>query len=285
MNKPLRSLVFSLLGALALVTATPGWSQSDDLLARIKTNKEITIATEARYAPFEYVDNGKIVGYDADLMAYVLKSIPDVKVKQLDLPFQGLLPGLDAKRFDIVVTAVTVNEDRVSHFAFTLPIADATTGVLLRNGDTSIKSPDDLNGKIVGSQTGSAQLQALQALDKKLKDAGGPGIKQIKQYVAFDEAYADLAVGRLDAVAQSVANLGPLMKSRPGVFTLLPQTIGPKSYFAWVARKDSDSAALVKLFSDGIARANRDGTMKKLQEKWFGSTMDVPVDAVPAPSI
>jgi polar amino acid transport system substrate-binding protein len=285
MNKPLRSLVFSLLGALALVTATPGWSQTDDLLARIKTNKEITIATEARYAPFEYVDNGKIVGYDADLMAYVLKSIPDVKVKQLDLPFQGLLPGLDAKRFDIVVTAVTVNKDRVSHFAFTLPIADATTGVLLRNGDTSIKSPDDLNGKIVGSQTGSAQLQALQALDKKLKDAGGPGIKQIKQYVAFDEAYADLAVGRLDAVAQSVANLGPLMKSRPGVFTLLPQTIGPKSYFAWVARKDSDSAALVKLFSDGIARANRDGTMKKLQEKWFGSTMDVPVDAVPAPSI
>ncbi|EUC15765.1 transporter substrate-binding domain-containing protein [Paraburkholderia hospita] len=285
MNKPLRSLVFSLLGALALVTATPGWSQSDDLLARIKTNKEITIATEARYAPFEYVDNGKIVGYDADLMAYVLKSIPDVKVKQLDLPFQGLLPGLDAKRFDIVVTAVTVNKDRVSHFAFTLPIADATTGVLLRNGDTSIKSPDDLNGKIVGSQTGSAQLQALQALDKKLKDAGGPGIKQIKQYVAFDEAYADLALGRLDAVAQSVANLGPLMKSRPGVFTLLPQTIGPKSYFAWVARKDSDSAALVKLFSDGIARANRDGTMKKLQEKWFGSTMDVPVDAVSAPSI
>jgi polar amino acid transport system substrate-binding protein len=285
MNKPLRSLVFSLLGALALVTATPGWSQTDDLLARIKTNKEITIATEARYAPFEYVDNGKIVGYDADLMAYVLKSIPDVKVKQLDLPFQGLLPGLDAKRFDIVVTAVTVNKDRVSHFAFTLPIADATTGVLLRNGDTSIKSPDDLNGKIVGSQTGSAQLQALQALDKKLKDAGGPGIKQIKQYVAFDEAYADLAVGRLDAVAQSVANLGPLMKSRPGVFTLLPQTIGPKSYFAWVARKDSDSAALVKLFSDGIARANRDGTMKKLQEKWFGSTMDVPADAVPVPSI
>ncbi|ACC75149.1 transporter substrate-binding domain-containing protein [Paraburkholderia phymatum] len=285
MNKPLRSLVFSLLGGLALVTATPGWSQTDDLLARIRTNKEITIATEARYAPFEYVDNGKIVGYDADLMAYVLKSIPDVKVKQLDLPFQGLLPGLDAKRFDIVVTAVTVNKDRVNHFAFTVPVADATTGVLLRNGDTSIKSPEDLNGRIVGSQTGSAQLQALQALDKKLKDAGGPGIKQIKQYVAFDEAYADLAVGRLDAVAQSVANLGPLMKSRPGVFALLPQTIGPKSYFAWVARKDSDSAALVKLFSDGIARANRDGTMKKLQEKWFGSTMDVPVDAVPAPSI
>ena len=284
MHKPLRNLVLSLAGALALVASAPGWSQGSDLLGRINANKEITIATEARYAPFEYVDNGKIVGYDADLMAYVLKSLPDVKVKQLDLPFQGLLPGLDAKRFDIVVTAVTVNKDRASHFAFTLPVADATTGVLLRSNETSIKSPDDLNGKTVGSQTGSAQLQALIALDKKLKDAGGPGLKQIKQYVAFDEAYADLAVGRLDAVAQSLANLGPLMKSRPGVFAVLPQTIGPKSYFAWVVRKDADSASLLKLFSDGIARANQDGTMKKLQQKWFGSTMDVPTE-LPAPSI
>ncbi|WP_244851627.1 transporter substrate-binding domain-containing protein [Caballeronia sp. SL2Y3] len=284
MNKHLRHLLTVLTGALALNAASPSFAHADDLLGRIKSNKEITIATEARYAPFEYVDNGKIVGYDADLMAYVLKSLPDVKVKQLDLPFQGLLPGLDAKRFDIVVTAVTVNKDRADHFAFTVPVADATTGVLTRASDASIKAPNDLNGKVVGSQTGSAQLQALMALDKKLKDAGGPGLKQIKQYVAFDEAYADLAVGRLDAVAQSVANLGPLMKSRPGVFAVLPQTIGPKSYFAWVARKDTDSAALLKLFSDGIAKANSDGTMKKLQEKWFGSTMDVPA-TLPAPSI
>ncbi|MCG7405717.1 MULTISPECIES: transporter substrate-binding domain-containing protein [Caballeronia] len=284
MNKRLRHLLAALTGALALNAAAPSLAHAEDLLARIKSNKEITIATEARYAPFEYVDNGKIVGYDADLMAYVLKSLPDVKVKQLDLPFQGLLPGLDAKRFDLVVTAVTVNKDRADHFAFTVPVADATTGVLTRSADTSIKAPNDLNGKVVGSQTGSAQLQALMALDKKLKEAGGPGIKQIKQYVAFDEAYADLAVGRLDAVAQSVANLGPLLKSRPGVFAVLPQTIGPKSYFAWVARKDADSAALLKLFSDGIARANSDGTMKKLQEKWFGSTMDVPA-TLPAPSI
>jgi polar amino acid transport system substrate-binding protein len=284
MHKPLRTLVLSLAGALALCASIPSWSQND-LLARIKANREITIATEARYAPFEYIDNGKIVGYDADLMQYVLKSLPDVKIKQLDLPFQGLLPGLDAKRFDIVVTAVTVNKDRASHFAFTVPVADATTGVLLRSNETSIKAPDDLNGKIVGSQTGSAQLQALVALDKRLKDAGGPGIKQIKQYVAFDEAYADLAVGRLDAVAQSVANLGPLMKARPGVFMIMLKTIGPKSYFAWVVRKDADSATLVKLFSEGIARANHDGTMNKLQQKWFGTTMDVPSDGVPEPTM
>lgn len=280
-EKRLRSFILSMAGALALCASVTAHAEGSDLLARVISAREITVGTEARYAPFEFVDNGRIVGYDSDLLQYVLKSLPNVKLKQLDLPFQGLLPGLDAKRFDMVITAVTINKDRASHFAFTLPVADATAGILVRSNEKTIKSPNDLNGKIVGSQTGSAQLQALVTLDNSLKNAGGPGLKQIKQYVSFDEAYADLAVGRLDAVAQSVANLGPLMKSRPGVFVVLQQRIGPKSYFAWVARKDADSATLLKLFSDAIARANNDGTMKKLQLKWFGTTMEVPAQAMP----
>jgi len=282
MNKHLRTLLASLAGFLVTQTC---WSE--DLLAKVKTSKQFTVATEARYAPFEYVDAGKIVGYDVDLLQYVLGSaLPGVQHKMLDLPFQGLLPGLDAKLFDMIIAAVTANKERVSHFAFTIPIADATIGVLLRTDQTStIKSPSDLNGKVAGAQIGSVQVDALKALDKKLKDAGGAGLKEIKQYVAYDEAYADLATGRLDAVAQSLANLGPLMKSRPGMFAVLAQTIGPKSYFAWVGRKDADSAALVKALSDGIARANRDGTMKKLQMKWFGMSMDIPADALPEPTM
>jgi hypothetical protein len=49
--------------------------------------------------------------------------------------------------------------------------------------------------------------------------------------------------------------------------------IGPQTFFGWVGRKDADSASLVKLISDGIIEANRDGTMKALQQKWFGFTM------------
>ncbi|MEK6293444.1 MAG: transporter substrate-binding domain-containing protein, partial [Paraburkholderia tropica] len=68
MHKSVRRFVLALSGVFTLAAAAPVLAQ-DDLLARIKSNKEITVATEARYAPFEYVDNGKIVGYDADLMA------------------------------------------------------------------------------------------------------------------------------------------------------------------------------------------------------------------------
>lgn len=272
--------------SLALATVfVSSLAQAGDLLQRITQEKQITVATEARFAPFESVENGKIVGYGADLMNYVLADLPGVKVKQLDLPFQGILPGLDTGKFDFVVTSVTVNKARFEQFAFTVPIAESTVALLKRGSDDSINSLSDLNGKVVGSQSGSGQLQILQAYDQKLKDAGQSGLKAIRQYVSFDEAYADLALGRLDGVAQSLSNLGPLIKSRPGMFTTLDEMLGPKTYYGWVGRKDADSASLVKLFSDGIARANRDGTMKTLQEKWFGFTMDVPADAMPAPSI
>lgn len=271
---------------LSLASAFSVSAHSADLLDRIKQSKTITIACEARFAPFESVENGKIVGYDVDLMNHILaKSLPDVKVSQLDLPFQGILPGLDAKKFDFVVTAVTVNKQRIAHFAITVPIAESTVALLKREDDDSIKTLDDLSGKVVGSQAGSGQLQVLQAFDQKLKASGKPGIREIKQYVSFDEAYADLANKRLDGVAQSLSNLGPLIKSRPGIFSTLKPMLGPTAYFGWVGRKDDDSASLVKLFSDGIGEANRDGTMKALQEKWFGFTMTTPADAMPAPNL
>lgn len=276
----------SLCWAMLCTSLFSAAAHSADLLDRIKSDAAITIASEARYAPFESVENGKIVGYDVDLMNHILqKNLPGVAVKQLDLPFQGILPGLDAKKFDFVVTAVTVNQQRVAHFAFTVPIAESTVALLKREADGSISTLDDLSGKVIGSQAGSGQLQVLQEFNKKLVASGKPGIKEIKQYVSFDEAYADLANKRLDGVAQSLANLGPLIKARPGIFTTLKPMLGPTTYFGWVGRNDEDSARLVKLFSEGISEANRDGTMKALQQKWFGFVMDVPADKMPTPAL
>ncbi|MBF7686788.1 transporter substrate-binding domain-containing protein [Acinetobacter rathckeae] len=277
----------SLLGVmLGLAGGLSVTAHSADLLERIKAEKTITIATEARYAPFESIENGKIVGYDVDLMNHILqKKLPNVKVKQLDVPFQGILPGLDAKKFDFVVTAVTVNKQRIAHFAFTAPIAESTVALLKRNADSTITTLDDLSGKVVGSQAGSGQLQVLQIFNEQLKARGKPGIKEIKQYVSFDEAYADLANKRLDGVAQSLSNLGPLIKFRPGVFSTLKPMLGPTTYFGWVGRQDKDSASLVKLFSDGVTEANKDGTMKALQQKWFGFVMDVPAEKMPVPEL
>jgi polar amino acid transport system substrate-binding protein len=136
----------------------------------------------------------------------------------------------------------------------------------------------------VGSQAGSAQLKALQAFAAKLKAEGKPAVT-IREYVSFDEAYADLAAGRLDAVAQSLANLATLTKTRGDTYALVPGPIGPKTYFAWVGRKDAASAPLVAFFNKGIAEAQRSGKMAELQQKWFGFTMETPTDKLPEPTM
>ncbi|WP_410015680.1 transporter substrate-binding domain-containing protein [Sodalis sp. C49] len=257
-----------------------------DLLARVKAEKVLTVATEARYAPFEMVRDGNIIGFDVDLMHHILqKHLPGVRVRQLDLPFQGILPGLDAKKFDFMITAMMVDRPRMARFAFTVPVGESTVALLKRENDAALTTLADLNGKVVGTVAGSSHLRVLQAVDQRLREQGMTGVKEIRQYIAFDEAYADLANQRLDGVAQSLANLGPLIKSRPGVFAVMRPMLGPTTYFAWAGRKDADSASLVKLFSDGIAEANRDGTLKHLQLKWFGVETPLPHDKMPVPDV
>lgn len=254
-----------------------------DLLAQIKERGEITIATEARLPPFEFVENGKIVGYDADLMVEVLKALPGVKINQLDLPWQGILAGLDAKKFDYVITAVTVTKERVQRYAMSLPVSLASVDFVKRAGDTSIMKPQDVVGKIVGGQTGSGPLQAFQAYDKELVQQLGKGAAKVVDYVEYAEAYADLGNHRVDAVVQSIPNALYLLKRRPGLFEAVEPGFGPKKYYAWAGRRDDDSASLVRLIDDAIAKLNTSGKMLELQKKWFGYAMDVPSDKLPDP--
>jgi polar amino acid transport system substrate-binding protein len=255
-----------------------------DLLQDIKNKKEIVIATEARYAPFEFLQDGKIVGYSTDMLELIMKDLPGVKLNRLDLPWQGVLPGLDAKKFDYVVTAVTVTKERAQRYHLSLPISDAALAILKRKGDAGVTKPEDIIGKPVGAQSGSAQLQGLQAFNEELKaKSGGKGASEIKTYVDFNEAYADLAAGRTSAVFNALPNLLFVAKTRPDVFEVVPGTIGPKQYFSWAGRNDADSASLNKFFDDEIAKLNKSGDMARVQKKWFGFEMQVPADKLPQP--
>lgn len=283
MRSVLKSYMSALLAAsLSLVTA--GVAMADGLLDRIKEKGEIVIGIEARYPPFEYVEDGKIVGYGVDLFEEVMKALPDVKVTRLDLPFQGLLPGLQTNKFDAIITSVTVNKQRYDTYRLSLPIADASFAYVKRKGDTSLNTPDDLSGKAVGTQAGSAQLKGTEAFSEHLKAQGKDPIASIQTYVDFNEAYADLAAGRTDAVVNSLPNLLYLQTQRGDVFETVSTTFGAPTYFSWAFRKEDDSKALADLVDEQFRRLAADGTMTRLQEKWFGFTMDLPTDALPEPT-
>lgn len=277
-SAPVRAVAAAVV-ALGLAIATPA---SADLLADIKAKGVFTAGTEARFAPFEFIENGEIVGYSADIMK-VIMAHPDmagVTLERLDLPWQGILPGLTAKRFDYVVTAVTATPERMELYHMSAPIADATMAIMRRANDGAIATPRDIVGKIVGAQTGSAQIEELQALAAELAAAGTP-VAGIRDYIDYAEAYADLATGRIDAVANSLPNLLEAERQRPELFTVAEGTFGPPKLFAWVARKDEESASLAAFMDARLVEMIENGALGELQKKWFGRDMGLPT-ALPA---
>jgi polar amino acid transport system substrate-binding protein len=274
LSVPARLALALLVGSAVLGLATP--DARAGLLDDIKKKKEIVIATEAGYAPFEYVEGGKIVGYHADMLALVMKDLTDqgVKINQLDLPFASLLAGLQAKKYDMIATALFGTEERAKRFAFTIPTAFGTTGIVTKASNASITKPDDLEGKTVGAPQATKYLDQMKALSEELKKKGGKGIKEIKEYASgFTEIYADIDNGRIDAAPNGMPNLAVLMKQQPGKYKLAGQ-VGDPTYFAWATRKEDQD--LLEYLNTQMLKLKKAGTFAELQKKWFGFTMDLP---------
>jgi|TARA_R110000851_G_scaffold1355_6_gene4971 polar amino acid transport system substrate-binding protein len=247
-----------------------------DLLEDIRTDATFTVGTEARFAPFEYIEDGEIVGYSADIMEHIMAELEGVELIRMDLPWQGILPGLERERFDYVITSVTATPERMERYHLSAPIADATMAILKRAGEEGISSPEDIAGKVAAAQSGSAQLEALEALAAELEEAGTP-VEDIRTYTGVYEAYAELGTGRVDVVINSLPNLLEAERTRPDVFEVVG-TFGDPVYFSWAGRDDEESASLNAFMDEQIQRLNEDGTLNELQEKWFGSPMDLPLE-------
>jgi polar amino acid transport system substrate-binding protein len=258
---------------LSVSFATPAHS---DLLDDIRADGTFTVGTEARYAPFEYVEDGEIVGYSADIMKHIMEKLEGVELIRMDLPWQGILPGLERERFDYVITSVTATPERMERYHLSAPIADATMAILKRAGEEGISVPEDIAGKVAAAQVGSAQLEALEALAVQLEEAGTP-VANIRTYTGVDEAYAELGTGRVDVVIASLPNLLEAERTRPEVFEVVG-TFGSPVYFSWAGRDDENSATLNAFMDKQIQRLNEDGTLEELQAKWFGGPMDLPLE-------
>ncbi|GGE53601.1 ABC transporter substrate-binding protein [Agaricicola taiwanensis] len=262
------------------VMAAPAASQAEGLMDKIKETGKITVATDANYPPFEFIKDGKIVGYGKDLLTELVAALSkevgrEVTLEQLDLPFQGVLPGLTAGQFDFVVTSVGINPERAKRYAFTRPIAASAQTVMIREGDADeIKTPEDLEGKILGTQIASSSEPVARAFDKKMKDKGKAGFSELKLFTTYPETYVALANGSIDAVLQTGPALAVLVQERKGMFKLIGPINDQKSYLAWAARPED--GAFRDFVSDFLSELNKSGKMGELQEKWFGFKMDTP---------
>ena len=264
--------------ACATMISIGGQANADSVLEAVKAKGKITVATEVAYPPMEYLEDGKVVGYGKDILDLIVADM-GVELEQLQLPWDGILAGVLAEKYDMVATSVAIKEDRVSKYAFTRPLAVADTMLVKRHGDDSMNDLDGVNGKIIGVELGSSQAQEVEAVDAKLKADGKAGFAEIRGFKSTDDMRLALAGGQIDIGTIPSFSLGSMQKQRPDTFAKLIN-IGSGTLFAWVAHPNG--ADLRDRVNESLMRLEKDGTLAKLQMKWFGFEMDLPEDYLPA---
>jgi polar amino acid transport system substrate-binding protein len=244
-----------------------------DTLEDVKKRGTLVIGTEAAYVPYEFVKDGKIIGYDPDIIDIMVKNL-GVKADIIDTAWSGIIPSLYANKFDCIISAMTITKERTEKVLFSMPYAEATNVILLRADEERIKTADDLSGKIIGVTLGSAAAGIIKVFEDKLKAAGKPGYTEVKQYEHYPEAYQDLINKRVDAVVNSKSTMMVVMLDAPGKFKMIGGVSDITAYFGMAFRKDD--AALRDFATAQLASLKQDGTLAKLQEKWFGGAMETP---------
>lgn len=241
-------------------------------LADIKKRGKLVVGTEAAYEPFEFVENGQIVGYGHDVLELMAAKL-GVKLEQMNLPFQGLLPGLMSHKFDFVATSVGITPERAKRFAFSEPVGVVRSVLLVRADDKSINRDLDIGGKIIGTQMGSSSQPVATEFEKELKDKTGKGYADTKLFQAYPDVSNALANKTID-VALMPSNIAAVqMKRQPNTFRIAG-TIGQPKLLAWVA--NPNDLEIRKFINDSLESFRNDGKLAALQTKWFGAAMDTP---------
>jgi polar amino acid transport system substrate-binding protein len=268
----MKTLTFARLTAFAVSAFIAVGAQAETTLEKIKRTGTVTVGTEAAFPPFEFVENGKIVGYGKDILDYIIADL-GVELVQLDLPWQGILPGVLAGKFDFVATTVSVRPERAKTYAFTVPIAEGTTWVMKRKGDDSITKVDDIAGKVVSAQLSSGGQAAAEDFEKDMQARGVGSYGELKLFTAYPEIFMATANGTADVAIGPLPTLAVASKKSEGTFELVGAIRDP-SYMGWVTRpEDTD---LRDYLSSVMLEMRDNGKLYESQDKWFGFKMPIP---------
>jgi polar amino acid transport system substrate-binding protein len=238
------------------------------VVSEIKKRGVIRNGMEAQYPPFEYLENGHIVGYDVDLVQRLAEKL-GVKADNIDTAWAGIIPALYASKFDLIWSAMAPTDERKKAVTFSQPYSSDQPAVLVRKGDTGMKSVKDLDGKVVGAQLNSANETQAKNVEKQY----GIKYKDLKLYDHFDAVFLDLLNGNIDAAFSSRIPDSELFKKKPDSFREAFNL--PFFSYQAVAIRQSDTD-LAKVVNDLLLEMKKSGELAKLQQRWFGYVMELP---------
>ena len=248
MKKLLAALTVALLAVSAGAAHAKDWST-------------VRFGVDASYAPFESkAPDGKLVGFDIDLGNEICKRM-NAKCVWVEQDFDGMIPGLKAKKFDGVLSSMTITPQRAEQIAFSAKLFNTPTRLVAKKGSSLAPTADALKGKSVGVEQGTIQ-------ETYAKENWAPKGVNVVPYQNQDQVYADLISGRLDAALQDEvqADLGFLKTPRGAGFQFAGKEIPTGAAAIGLRKEDADLKGKI---DKAIADMIKDGTYKKIEAKYF----------------
>jgi len=221
------------------------------------------VGVESAYAPFSSENEQKdVVGFDIDVMKALAQKI-GIEVKFIPTPFEGFFNFLAQGDRDLLISAITITDERKQTVDFSTPYFEATQLIAVANGDTKVQKFDDLKTLKVGVQSATSGDEIVQQLLGK----NNPNIKRLD---STPLALKELEGGGVDAVVADDAVVRNYITNNPSSKLRTVADAGfPKEYYGIAVRKGNTE--LLNKINKGLADMKADGSFAKISEQYFGS--------------
>ena len=229
-----------------------------------QTKNEIHVVTHANWNPFEYMENGKIVGFDVDLAREAVKRA-GLTMDLTDAGWEALFEQIRSHQADMAISGVTITKDREASYLFSAPYFLSRQAILVREGVDIHSAKDLMDGKEIAVQNGSTGQEALE----KLLGKNHPSIKKTPMSIQM------LIGGQVDALVGDETSVKSIQAQYPEAHLSIvydDEAFTPE-LFGILYPKDTGAelkSKIDKALQDMIA----DGTYGKIYEKWFKTKVD-----------
>ena len=242
----------SMAAALVLaVSALSGCGKKADDVADSDL-PTLTMATNAEFKPFEYLEGEEIVGSDID-MAKAIAEYLGYKLEITNIDFDAALTGAATGKYDMAVAGITATDERRKSMNFSNNYFKASQSIIV-TADSDIKGKDDLAGKVIACQEGTTGEQYL--LDEGY---------EIQSFKTASEAVASLKAGKASAVIVDNAVAKALSAEQNGATVVLDEALTEEAY-AIALQLGNDE--LTEKINEALAAIEADGTLAKIFEKY-----------------
>jgi glutamine transport system substrate-binding protein len=224
-------------------------------------SKTITVATINDYPPFEYQKDGKLDGFDIELLQDAAKA-ENLQVDWKVMKFDGIIPALQANQVDAAISAITIRPDRAEVVNFASSYFDAGLSLVVKKG-SQIQSLADLKGKTITAKQGTTGLAEAQKLAKQYGAKVTIVQDDASLYLAVDSGQADAMIEDYPGVAYKIKTDGANTK-----FQIVGDRLTTEQYGIAISKSNT---TLLNELNDGLKKLKADGEYDKLHTEYFGS--------------